>query len=98
MNLNFAKCEKRLLNFTLYLYIKYCRTVESMNRQTAMAAVMLVSMTLVLAALAAVPAMNNLVFADRDECKLPNGGDFPGQGVKCPPGLDEEEEEEDSRR
>lgn len=72
-----------------------------MNRQTAMAAVILVSMTLVLAALAAVPAMNSPVFAggdydddkdkDKDKkCKLPTGEDYPGKRDKSPPGLDKD--------
>jgi hypothetical protein len=64
-----------------------------------MAAVMLVSMTLVLAALAAVPAMNSPVFAggDKDDhddkCKLPTGEKFPGKRDKCPPGLDKEDKD-----
>ncbi len=67
-----------------------------MNTKTAITAVMLVSMTLVLAALAAVPAMNSPVFADGDDddhkkCKLPNGNDYPGNKPQgCPPGLDKD--------
>jgi hypothetical protein len=72
-----------------------------MNTQITTA--MLVSVSLILAALFAVPAMNYAVYAgDKDddddddddddnghkECKLPNGNPYPGNRDSCPPGLD----------
>jgi hypothetical protein len=69
-----------------------------MKTQITMAAV-LVSMTLMLAVVVAIPAMNSVVFAgghgDDDDCEAGNSGnDWPGNGPhKCPSGLDKKNDD-----